>query len=425
MQDAPTTGRRSLRRAVAAVAALVPCVGMAVAQTTEQPPPPVGIAAGPVVFAPSLTAGYAYDSNIFLRSDASSPVADQVLTLQPAIVLTVPFSNSQFVLADTLRWLDYKNTPQVSGRTSNEASAELDLKFSTFDLLQLSARRIAGVAETLAFDPGGEVLFNGQSYRLHNEAVSVARELFSQRGYRFALARNVLEFDPSQEASFFNYSGFDGDAAFLQPLSSNTRLSFGYLGTRYDHFDTSPGADPHEVYRTERGDAVYGTLDGRLGPRQSYDVRVGWEWLGFTGNSAADYSGIILRANASFVVGGGTTLAVTAIRQPYRSFFLDNNFYVFNALGLAVQRAFPHGSTIGANANVARNAYGEPVPQGQPAAGTKRADRAIWIEGYANLAIRERVAFRISIRKNTKASNYPGADFDDVVVFGGFVLGWY
>jgi hypothetical protein len=360
-------------------------------------------------------------------------VSDQILTFEPSIVLTVPFSNSSFQIGDTLNWLDYKETVQVNGRTSNEVFADLDLNFSTFDELELSARNINGVAETTEFDPGGATTFNGNAYKLHNEAASISREINGKRGYRVRLARNVLKFDPNQtDVNFFNYSGFDGEVAFLQPLSSNTRLSFGYLGSRYDHYNTEAnfngnGLSQYDVARTEQGDVFYATIEGNLGPRQPYRVQVGWEWLGFGGVEAAggNYSGIVLQASSSFIVGGGTILALAAVRQPYRSFFPGNNFYVFNMVGFSAQRTFPHGTTLGATVNLSQSGYQAPVPPGYRGVGIVRSDRAIFAEAYANLAIRERVAFRISVRENVKASNYPGADYDDLVVFGGFVLGWF
>ena len=415
--------RRRQRRGAAWIAATV-LGGGAWAQSVGDAPKPVGFPAGPVVIAPSLTAGYSYDSNVFLKPEEALPPPDQVLTLQPALQLTIPFSNSMFRLADRLTWVDYKVTPQVAGRTSNDALVDLTLKFGSLDILDLSARHIAGVAETLVFDPGGEVL-RGNSYQLHTEGVAFFRQVGGARGYRFALARNALRFDRSPEVFAFDYRGFDGEGAYLQPLSPNTWLSFGYLGTRYDHYDIGPDSDPFAVYRTENGDAVYAQIEGRLGPKQPYSVRVGWERLAFAGNAAKDFSGLIGQAQLSAIVGGGTIFTVIAQRQPYRSFFEDgdpltedNNFYVFEQIGGRVDRPFPRGSSVGGDLSFSRNTYSE------PAAGIRREDRTIWLEAYANLAVRDRVVFRLSILKNRRYSNYPGADYSATVVFGGFVIDW-
>ena len=394
------------------------------AQSAAEIPKPVGIPAGPVVIAPTMTVGYAYNSNVFLNTESLSPSPDQVLTLEPSVALTVPFSNSSFRIGDTLTWVDYKETPQVAGKTSNDAEADLTLNFGSLDTLEISAHNISGVAETLAFDPGGEVGFRGNSYRLATESVAASRDVPNARGYRFGLRRNALKFDQTLEITFFDFRGFEGEAAYVQPLSQYTRLSFGYLGSRYDHYDISPGSDPAAVYRTEAGDAFYVQVDGQLGPKQPYSARIGWERLDFTGNAAKNFSGVIGEAKLSAIVGGGTTFTVTALRQPYRSFFEDNNFYLVNILGARVDRRFPTGSAIGGDFSFTRADYGEPSPPGSLAPGLLRRDRTIVLEAYANLAIREHVFLRLSINKNRKYSNFPGADWDALVVFGGFVFGW-
>lgn len=424
MDAAPCTARRFRRRA-AIVIVCAACVGAARAQPVERAPNPVGFPVGPVIIAPSLTAGYAYDSNVFLRPSSENPTSDQVLTLQPAFFLTVPFSNSSFRFGDTLRYTDYAKTVQTNGKLSNDATADLNLRFGSLDELILSAHNIAGVAETLAFDPGGEVSFAGKSYKLHSEALLAKREVVGARGYRVGLTRNALRFDPGQEIFFFNYRGFDGEASYLEPMSSNTHLSFGYLGARYDHFDISPGADPYAVFRTEAGDTFFAAIEGRLSPRQPYNVSVGWERLSFTGNDYPDFSGIVVRANASFIVGGGTTIATSLSRQPYRSFFTANNFYVSDQVYVGVLRDFEGIAVVGVDASVSRSRYRAAVPAGEPSAGTVRSDQAFSLEAYANLTIRERVIFRLSVSETRKNSNYPGADYDATTVFGGFIFGWF
>jgi hypothetical protein len=423
--------RRRQRRAAAWIAATV-LSGRSAAQSFGDDPELVGFPAGPVVIAPSLTTGYAYDSNVFKKSDddVPPPSGDGVLTVQPALVLTVPFSNSSFRFGDTLTYVDYSATPQTAGKTSNDALAELVLNFSSLDKLDLKAHHVAGVADTLAFDPGGEQVFQGQAFRLHALSASLSRELPGARGYRASLTHNALNYDQSNVVSFFDYRGFDGELAYLQPLSSNTRLAFGYLATRYDHFDNN-ALDPHAVFRTEYGDVVYSQIEGRLGPKQPYSVRLGWEKLTFGGNEAKDFSGLIGHADVSVIVGGGTEILVTLMRQPFRSFFedgdnttVDNNFYVYEDAGLRINRRFPRGSSVGGSADFSRNTYAEPVRTSTIAPFFYREDRMYRLETYANLALRDQVVFRLSLVKQRKYSNYPGADFNDTVVFGGFVLGW-
>ena len=414
--------RRRTRRAAASIVATMVCGGT-FAQSANDALNAAGIQAGWMIIAPSLTVGYAYDTNVLQRPEDANPPPepDEVLTVQPALQLTIPFSNSWFRFGDVLTYVDYNQTPQTQGKTSNDAVADLTLNFGSLDQLALSAHNVAGVAQTLAFDPGGEVAFQGNNFTLHNEAVTFSRVTPGARGYRFGLERNALRFDPSVTVNFYNYRGFDGEAAYFQPLSPNTRLAFGYLGSRYDHYDAS---DPSTVIRTESGDIVYGQIEGNLGPRQPYGLRLGWERLSFGGTEAAsgDFTGIVGQANLSAIVGGGTTFTVGVQRQPYRSYDQTNSYYVSNVIAGTVERLFLEGTSVGGSLLFGVNGYKQPsTSQGET---YYREDRRVQLEAHANIALAKRVAFRVSLARNRRYSNAPFAEYNNTVVFGGFVLGW-
>ena len=421
MKDPLLDARRSTRRAAVSIVATVVC-GSAFAQSANDALNVTGIKAGPVIIAPSLTVGYAYDTNVLqLPTDANPPPKpDQVLTLQPALQLTIPFSNSSFRFGDVLTYVDYNQTPQTQGKTSNDVVADLTLNFGSLDQLELSAHNVAGVAETLAFDLGGEIGFQGNNFTLHNEAVVFSRVRQSERGYRFGLERNALRFDSTTNANFYNYRGFDGEASYFQPLSPSTRLAFGYMGSRYEQFTVE---DPSTVSRTESGDTVYGQIEGQLGPRQPYTVRVGWERLTFGGAEATrGFSGVVGQFNLSAIVGGGTTFTVSAQRQPYRSYDQSNSYYLSNIIAGSVERLFLQRTSVGGSLLFSMNGYKQPSTYGDVT--IYREDRRVQLEAHANIALAERVAFRVSLARNRRYSNAPGADFNNTVVFGGFVLGW-
>lgn len=415
--------RRLKRRGAALIAAAFVCECVQ-AQSATDGVDVEGIQAGWAVIAPSLTMGYSYDTNVLQLSDDTvpPPEPDQVLTLQPAILVTIPFSNSSFQFGDVLTYVDYNNTPQGQGKISNDAVANLTLNFGSLDQLEISAHNVDGVAETLAFDPGGEIGFQGNNFTLHSEAIVFGRMLSGARGYRFGLERNALRFETTIAASFYNYRGFDGEAFYFQPLSSNTRLGFGYVGSRYDQSDPT---DPSVVTRTENGDTLFCQIEGRFGPRQPYMARVGWERLTFGGVDTAggrDYTGIVGELSLSFIVGGGTTFTTFLQRQPYRSYDEFNTYYVSNLIAATVERAFLSGAGVGGRALFALNDYDQPTTiQGET---FYRHDRRVQLEAHANIALAERVAFRVSLARNRRYSNAPGADYNNTVVFGGFVLGW-
>ena len=419
--------RRSCRAAAFIAAGLLS--GPLWAETAIDIPTPVGFPVGWFYLAPSVTAGYSFNSNIFLTPKDIS-VADRVRTVQPAVQLTVPFSNSTIRLADALNVFDYKTIPQPEGKTANDAFLDFTFRFSSMDTLDASVRHDTGVSQTSTETSqlvGNELVKVLQTaanpYRINAETVSMSREIGGKRGYRFVLTRNTLDFDKPTPGSYFTYKGYDGEAAYIQPLSSNTRFAIGYVGAWYDEFNISVGSNPHAPVRTERGNTIYAEFGGQLGPKQPYSTRLGWTNLAFETippNSARGFSGVVVDARLGAIVGGGTAFTAFAKRQPYRSYFFDNNYYVFGQAGFQVNRAFPRGSAVGGELSLIRNSY--PEPSGP--LNIYRRDRGIRVEAYANLAISDRLSFRVSVLRDERKSTYPGTDYSSTIIFGGMVFGW-
>jgi hypothetical protein len=181
------------------------------------------------------------------------------------------------------------------------------------------------------------------------------------------------------------------------------------------------------VFRYEAGNTVYGQIEGQLGPRQPYSVRLGWQRLNFTGpgvDEADHFSGVIGQAKLSAIVGGGTTISVLAQRQPYRSFVQSNNYYVYNLVGLWVERYFPQGTSVGGDFAFSMNGYNQPISDGITTSQFYRQDRRVQLEAYANLTLAKQIVFRVSLARYRRYSNAPGADYNQTIVFGGFVFGW-
>ena len=97
----------------------------------------------------------------------------------------------------------------------------------------------------------------------------------------------------------------------------------------------------------------------------------------------------------------------------------ESRYYTYDrTLGLCVEAAYDSDPDGDPNTPPP-----DPLPSVDPGQ-LERQDRAFLLEGYANLVIRDHVSFRLSVVKNRKYSNFPQADYNATVYFGGFVLGW-
>ena len=404
------------------LAALALAAGLfAQGQTLEEPPK--GMQWGPVVFTPSLLFGYAYDSNVFQQSEILAPEGDTVVSVEPTLGILVPFSNSAFRLTDRFRWRDYGDTAQLHGKSANELEAELELNFGSRDTLTIGGLRVDGVAETLVFDPGGEVVFSGESYRSYDGHIEMSRDIPGTRGYRAEIGRQALSFDEANPA-FFDYHGYYAEASYLEPIRPAMNLSVSYRGDRFEQFDSGESSTG-DAFRTERGDAFYAGIEGRLASRRPYSLRVGWQELKFGATPAPDFKGIVWNGNIALAGGRKTAITIGTDRTPYRSFFFDNNFYVFDDVRTSVIHRFGRGSELGGSITLGRLSYDDPVPAPDPQAGIVRVDKTVWVDAYANFALRDLVVFRLNFRRTRRSSNYDSGIFDQNVFFGGFVLGWF
>ncbi len=426
--------RRAWICGVAIVAGLA--AGASLSPATAAAPEPEGIAVGPWILAPSLIAEYTYDTNVFLNSRVvqGNVLADHASRMSPALRAALPFGDSRLTLDYKWTKLQY-GSARLERDVSQEGGVALTLGFSTQDRLSLSARKTLGIAETSAFDPGGEVVFKGAGFNLATYQIEAAREVYGQRGYRVQLLASRLRFPQSQAVSFFEFSGFTGVAEYREPLSPSHWVVVSFEGRRYDH--TLSSGEPPDTPR-EESDLIMTGLRGQFGKNESYSLQLGWADFRFPGSLASNFRGFVADASATQDLGR-TRFILGLGRRPWPSFLRDNNYYVVDRLGVKIERHLLGDSLFGVDLTVYRSTYGDPTtmptptPQPTPSPETLvRRDRTFRGELYATLMIRDRVGFHLSVVENRRSSNYQGflgstavgADFSGRAYFAGFVFGW-
>ena len=193
----------------------------------------------------------------------SDPSGDEVVVVQPAVLLTLPFSNSVFRLGDTLRWTDYQKTPQTAGKTANDALAQLILNFGSTDTARADraqrrrGRRDSGVrSRRRGRFPGARVR------PAHRARLVVAAELERARLPPLARAKRAAASTPIRTSC----SSTTADSTARRRTSSRSRRTPGSRsdtsGTRYDHYTTD---DPYVIDRTEAGDTIYASSTASSG----------------------------------------------------------------------------------------------------------------------------------------------------------------
>jgi hypothetical protein len=386
-----------------------------------------GIPVGRWLLKPVLFAQLGYDTNPFYEGPEGD--ADSETSARYALGLdgTLPFRESALRLAYRRERLDYENT-ELTEDTAEDFSGELGLRLATRDEVKVGADLTRGIADTLRFDPGGEIVFRGEPYDLRLVTTTASREVRGRPGYGIQVSRRDLVF-PREEADFnyFEYRGWDFDAEYRHPFGPSTWGTLGYAGKRYRHFcDTvEPGGTPCPdvgvPFREETGDVVYAGFRGALSERSPYRARIGWLDLRYDGTISEGYRGPVGDVDVRVGLSAGTWVAATLTRQVYSSFYLNNNYFVYDAASARAGLGFADRWEVALGATYSRSRYETPAPGSTTGA---RTDDTLRSEAYANVFLPKRFGIRVVVTDERRSSSDAALDFDRRTFFAGAFFGW-
>ncbi len=448
-EDAPTDGARapagvrgrlhcagSLRPRTVAAAVLVHqllAAGVGLPRARAQERPPEGFAVGPWVFAPAVAVGLVRDSNVFYREEESGRIADSVVRTQARLDANLLFRNSHLKLAYEAGLHRYAKVRLPGRNWSQSFSSELSLLFGTRDRLTLGASRDLGLAETQTFDPGGEAVFQGTPYTLNGYFLDLRRDVSGRRGYTLSIARQDLDFPASTVLNFFEYRGYSGRVEYLEPLSPRLSVLSAVEARRFDHFTSAAGTAATPPFRREESALGLAGLRGRLGPTARWSVLAGRAVSQFRSEGRlSEYRGPAWEAMADLSPGPSSSLAFSATRRVLPSFFLfgddlsANDYYVHDEIGARFERRLVSATRTGVRMSFSQSRYSRPVAQLQePSTKVIRRDRTVYVEGFGDLSMGNRVFVRLSLIHHRRTSSFDSAGFRKTIALAGIGFGWF
>ncbi|HEX5043090.1 MAG TPA: hypothetical protein VFV75_09290 [Candidatus Polarisedimenticolaceae bacterium] len=381
------------------------------------------ITAGPWLLAPSLTAGWSNDSNVFYRSSASNPEPENVFHVMPEVKALLPFRNSEFEGRYRRDFVDYEKS-QLEGAGYQEYAAALRLRFSTHDTLEVTGALTRGQADALRFD-SGELVFQGENYRLNAWGMELSRDVLGHRGYSLRAQRVDLNFEHDTDVRFFDFRANSVEGEYREPVRPKLSILTTVRLESGDHFcrDVTPLGDlcpaVGEPFRTEESGMVLFGVRGALPGDEPFFLRLGREVRRYASPVRVDHD-VVGDGHLTLRLTPSTRLYLDGNRGLWSSFFLDNDFYRAQGLEARVERVGARRSTFGASLGWQAMDYARGL-----AAGARRRDRTVRTQAYATLIVRERAGLRLSVEKHRRSSNLEGFDYDGTVFFAGMVLGWF
>jgi hypothetical protein len=293
---------------------------------------------GRINFYPSVLVDYGYLSNVFYASGETAGdeiVPSRLLVLQSRFSFDLPMGDN---------WLRWSYSP-IYRNYSSDAFTQTDPWSHFFDLdgrLRFGARGftalkdhfVLGTQELREVDPGGELTFGLTRFRLHQPSVEVGMVVGPRQSVSVIWKYDSTQFDQSQTIGAYNNRGWGLEGRFTYKIGTATDTYIYYSG--YQSTQDRGGSPPDlvDIHDTAMGVGLSQSLNRDIVTQ----FLVGYQRMDFTGAAPTGYAGPILSANASWRIDEITQLAFIVRRQPYASYYLNNNFYLNRNITLNLTR---------------------------------------------------------------------------------------
>ncbi len=377
---------------------------------------PEGLEVGKWILAPSFTASYEAEDNVFLKTDDTA-TSDRVATLGGELKASLPFRNSNLELGYAATKEDYaKNDFQRD--LTQLASVELQLEFRTGDRLTLRDRYRRDFARAEETDPGGETTFQGEPYNFNTWQVDLTRDDPRRRGYRLHVERQDFIYEGKTDIGFFEYRGFANYFEYYQPLPDDRSWVVHYGTRRFDHYD--PESAVGVPFRTEKSDNVSLGMRGLLGKDQPYRIGLGYGRFRYEGDDGSEFHGLVGTAAWRLWLGGRTKLDLEAIRRPLPSNL--STYYINSAAVATLEREWQRFD-LGTEFEYTKNAYADEIPDLE--CDGRRKDSTYAVEAFWKLKIHERISYDLSSFYSRRSSTCDTSEYDAAGIETGLRIGWF
>ncbi|MFQ5877219.1 MAG: outer membrane beta-barrel protein [Acidobacteriota bacterium] len=356
-------GFRSRARATAWGAALSASFLIGVAGTRAQTfrTSTAGLNVGRFILYPSVTFEFTQDSNVLFASSENpdlGPIDSGILVVQPRITVDLPLGASRVRFSYAPLYRDYTTN---SFRQTDPYSHFFDLD-GTFRIgpslsLRITEHFVRGTVELQEVDPGREVTFGLVPFTSHEPSLEVNVDVGGRHGFSLIPRLSIVDFKGTGEAVFFNFRRRGLEGRYNYRLTPQTTL-FGL----YSFEDT--GQNREQVLF---GDVSIASRAAGIGARRVIneavvsEVVVGYRSLEFADTEGADFAGPTLDLDTVWRPTDVTRVRLSLLREPFQSFYVNNNYYVSEQARLTLTRQVGHSTYWQVAGSYFENAYSDPL----------------------------------------------------------------
>jgi hypothetical protein len=146
----------------------------------------------------------------------------------------------------------------------------------------------------------------------------------------------------------------------------------------------------------------------------------GYQSMEFTGGANRDFNGAVLDATATWILTDTTRIEVHGRRQPYQSFFGNNNFYVNNFGGIRIVQQVGRSLYAIVSGSYQTNLY----PEREPSLSARRRDRDRSLEFGVGYRFLPSLRVFVGYNSNRRDSKFESADYDVNRMTFRLEMGW-
>jgi Putative beta-barrel porin 2 len=367
-----------------------------------------GIPAGRFVLYPAVSIDYTRDSNVlYFPSDGSAGelVSSWVTVVRPRIVAHLPLGMSHVTLAYSTLYRNY-GTSLVNEQHRFSHYVDLESAYRSPRGLSVTLRDhfVRGTIEVREVDPGGETNFGLVPFVLHEPQLDVTLDLGARAGISVIPRYASNRFDDQGLASFFDYSRRAIEGRFNYKA---TPLSVVYL------YDTLESTDQNR-HDAAVADTTFTTRAAGIGVRRELNQRVtaqatiGYQTMRFISTAGDNSTGWVADVRWSWLPNELTRVELVGQRQPYQSFYENNNFYLVNQGGFRLTQQIGHNLYWVLGSTYQANSY----PAVSPIAGERRRDRSLQFESGVGYQFQRTLRAFVGYNLERRNSNIDSLDFD-------------
>jgi hypothetical protein len=360
-----------------------------------------------LLFRPTGTISYGYDSNLYASNEKADPNHSWVLA--PTIETLLPIGSNGVRVDYTARYSDFSNYNQGNRLDHTvDADSQIDLT----PVLNVAIRDHFAISslDSREFLPGREVLYSGSRFRRNEVAGTVNWSLSEVSNAGLNVAWNRVDFTEvvaNGKLPFYNYDQYSYGGFYRRTVSQRT--SFFGDGTYF----RNPTADPRGISDSKGYEAV-GGFESELTPLLAGQVSVGIRQESYLSAPDQNHSAFVFRGSLTKEITDKSRLSFAFSRGSSLSFYQRNAYFMTYGLGLTYVHEV--GSTLMFSLSPGYQNNGYPmlleddgsIPASQ-VGNEKRRDRMFELDFGARYRIKPLLAldFRFDfLRRRSTVSEY-------------------